>query len=167
MAENVINHDEVRLEIDPLLDTAREGVTALEKASSLIHIPTREMAKIQTAIKKMREAVVYIDNRAHILPVRSNATTKSALKEALKDATQEQIERAYTILSGQDAAYEMPALDGREFHAYSASGVVLQQAKALLSGQDAAYEMPAEELSEGGAMAEEAYYEVTPEGDEE
>ena len=133
MTENVINNDEVRLKIDPLLDTAREGVTALETATTLIHIPTREMAKIQTAITKMREAAVYIENRARNLPVRSNATTKSALKEALKGATQEQIERAYAILSGQDAAYEMPA----------------------------------EDLSEGGAMAEEAYYEVTPEGDEE
>jgi len=133
MTEIVINNDEVRLKIDPLLDTAREGVTALETATTLIHIPTREMAKIQTAITKMREAAVYIEKRARNLPVRSNATTKSALKEALKGATQEQIERAYTILSGQDAAYEMPA----------------------------------EELSEGGAMAEEAYYEVTPEGDEE
>ncbi len=108
MAENVINHDEVRLEIDPLVDTAREGVTALEKASSLIHIPTREMAKIQTAIKKMREATVSVKNRSRNLPVRSNATTKSALKDALKHASQEQIERAYTILSGQDAAYEVP-----------------------------------------------------------
>ena len=133
MTEIVINNDEVRLEIAPLLDTVREGVAALETASSMIHIPTREMAKIQTAIKKMQEAANYIENRARNLPVRSNATTKSALKEALKGATQEQIERAYTILSGQDAAYEMPA----------------------------------EELSEGGAMAEEAYYEVTPEGDEE
>lgn len=133
MAENVINHEEALLEIEPMLDTAREGVAALETATTLIHIPTREMAKIQTAIKKMREVVVYIENRARNLPVRSNATTKSALKEALKGATQEQIDRAYAILSGKDAAYEMPA----------------------------------EELSEGGAMAEEAYYEVTPEGDEE
>lgn len=133
MTENVIENDEVRLKIDPLLDTAREGVTALETASTMVHIPTREMAKIQTAVKKMREAAVYIENRARNLPVRSNATTKSALKDALKNASQEQIERAYAILSGQDAAYEMPA----------------------------------EELSEGGAMAEEAYYEVTPKGDEE
>ncbi len=114
MAENVINNGEVRLEIDPLLDTAREGVTALETASTLIHIPTREMAKIQTALKKMREAAVYIENRARNLPVRSNATTKSALKDALKNASQEQIERAYTILSGQDAAYEVPEGDEEE-----------------------------------------------------
>ena len=133
MTENVIENDEVRLKIDPLLDTAREGVTALETALTMVHIPTREMAKIQTAIKKMREATVSVKNRSRNLPVRSNATTKSALKDALKNASQEQIERAYTILSGQDAAYEMPA----------------------------------EELSEGGALAEEAYYEVTPEGDEE
>jgi len=102
MTETVINNDEVRLKIDPLLDTAREGVTALETATTLIHIPTREMAKIQTAIKKMREAAVYIENRARNLPVRSNATTKSALKDALKGATQEQIDRAYAILSGQE-----------------------------------------------------------------
>lgn len=108
MTKNVINNDEVRLEIDPLLDSAREGVTALETASTKIHIPTREMAKIQTAVKKMREATLYIENRAHNIPVKSNATTKSALKEVLKGATQEQIERAYTILSGQDAAYEVP-----------------------------------------------------------
>jgi hypothetical protein len=144
MAENVINHEEALLEIEPMLDTAREGVTALETASTLIHIPTRDMAKIQTAIKKMREAALYIENRAHNLPVKSDVTTKSTLKEVLKGATQEQIDRAYAILSGQDAAYEMPA----------------------------------EELSEGGAMADivslfrdgpalEAYYEVTPEGDEE
>jgi len=133
MTENVINHEEALLEIEPMLDTAREGVAALDKASSLIHIPTREMAKIQTAINKMREAAVYIETRAYNTPVKSSGTTKSALKEALKNASQEQIERAYAILSGQDAAYEMPA----------------------------------EDLSEGGAMAEEAYYEVTPEGDEE
>lgn len=133
MTQNVINNDEVRLEIDPLLDSAREGVTALETSSTMIHIPTREMAKIQTAVKKMREAALYIENRAHNIPVKSNATTKSALKEAMKGATQEQIERAYTILSGQDAAYETPA----------------------------------EELAEGGAMAEDAYYEVPTGGEEE
>ncbi len=114
MAENVINHDEVRLEIDPLLDTAREGVAALENASTMVHIPTRELAKIQTAIKKMREAALYIENRAHNAPVKGSATTKSALKEALKGATQEQIERAYTILSGQDAAYETPEEESAE-----------------------------------------------------
>ena len=109
MTENVINHEEALLEIEPMLDTAREGVAALETATTLIHIPTREMAKIQTAITKMREAAVYIENRARNLPVRSNATTKSALKDALKNASQEQIERAYAILSGQDTAYEVPA----------------------------------------------------------
>ena len=133
MTENVIESLEVIRKIDVLLRNARDGVSALETASTMVHIPTREMAKIQTAIKKMRDAAVYVENRARNLPVRSNATTKSALKDALKNASQEQIERAYAILSGQDAAYEMPA----------------------------------EELSEGGAMAEEAYYEVTPEGDEE
>jgi len=109
MTENVINHEEALLEIEPMLDTAREGVAALETATTLIHIPTREMAKIQTAITKMREAAVYVENRARNLPVRSNATTKSALKDALKNASQEQIERAYAILSGQDTAYEVPA----------------------------------------------------------
>lgn len=108
MAENVINHEEALLEIEPMLDTAREGVTALETATTLIHIPTREMAKIQTAIKKMREAAIYIENRARNLPVKSDVTTKTALKDALKGATQEQIERAYAILSGQDTAYDAP-----------------------------------------------------------
>ena len=133
MTENVINHNEALLEIEPLLDTAQEGVTALENATTLIHIPTRELARIQTAIKKMREAADYVENRARNLPVKADVTTKTALKDALKGATQEQIERAYTILNGQDAAYEMPA----------------------------------EGLSIGGTMAEEAYYEVTPEGDKE
>ena len=113
MTENVINHEEALLEIEPMLDTAREGVAALETATTLIHIPTREMAKIQTAITKMREAAVYIENRARNLPVRSNATTKSALKEALKGATQEQIDRAYAILSGQEAVENVPA-EGEE-----------------------------------------------------
>ena len=112
MTESVIENDEVRVKIDPLLDTAREGVTALEKASTLIHIPTRDMAKIQTAIKKMKEAALYIENRAYNLPVRSTATTKSALKEALKDASQEQIERAYAILSGQESAEDETEEDG-------------------------------------------------------
>lgn len=103
MTQNVINNEEVRLEIDPLLDTAREGVTALETASSLIHIPTREMAKIQTAVKKMREAAVYIEDRAHNLSVRSDVITKSAVNEALKGASQDQIDRAYAILSGKEA----------------------------------------------------------------
>ena len=109
MTKNVINNEEIRLEIDPLLDTAREGVTALETASSLIHIPTREMAKIQTATKKMREAAVYIEDRAHNLSVRSDVITKSAVNEALKGATQAQIDRAYAILSGQEAAEDVPA----------------------------------------------------------
>ena len=114
MTENVIENDEVRLKIDPLLDTAREGVTALENASTMVHIPTREMAKIQTAVKKMREAALYIENRAHNLSVNYHPTTKSALKDALKGATQEQIERAYTILSGQDAAYETTGEESEE-----------------------------------------------------
>lgn len=134
MAENVINHEEALLEIEPMLDTAREGVAALEKASSLIHIPTREMAKIQTAIKKMREAALYIENRAHNLPVKSTAITKSVLKEALKGASQEQIERAYPILSGQESTED---------------------------------ETPEKDLSDGGAMAEDAYYEIPLEGEDE
>ena len=109
MTENVINHEEALLEIEPMLDTAREGVTALETASTMVHIPTREMAKIQTAIKKMREAAVYIETRAYNTPVKSSGTTKSALKEALKNASQEQIERAYAILSGQDLTEAVPA----------------------------------------------------------
>ncbi len=109
MTKNVINNEEIRLEIDHLLDTAREGVTALETASSLIHIPTREMAKIQTAVKKMREAAVYIEDRAHNLSVRSDVITKSAVNEALKGATQDQIDRAYAILSGQEAVEDVPA----------------------------------------------------------
>lgn len=109
MTENVIENLEVRHDINVLLATAREGVTALENASTLIQIPARDMAKIQTAMKKMREAALYIENRAHNIPVKSTATTKSALKDAMKGASQEQIERAYAILSGQDAAYEVPA----------------------------------------------------------
>ena len=103
MTEIVINNDEVRLEIAPLLDTVRDGVAALETASSMIHIPTREMAKIQTAIKKMQEAANYIENRAHNLSVKSPMPNKTAVREALKGATQEQIDRAYAILSGQEA----------------------------------------------------------------
>ena len=103
MAEIVIDTYEFRFEISPLLDTVREGVAALETASSLIHIPTREMAKINTALKKMREAAVYIEDRVHNLSVKSDVTTKSALKDALKGATQEQIDRAYAILSRQES----------------------------------------------------------------
>ena len=109
MTGNVRDNVEVRLEIDPLMATAREGVTALETASTMIHIPTREMAKIQTAIKKMREAAVYIETRAYNTPVKSSGTTKSALKDALKNASQEQIERAYAILRGQESAEDVPA----------------------------------------------------------
>lgn len=104
MTQNVIETMEVRHKIDVLLATARDGVSALETAATLIHIPTREMAKIETAMKKMREAAVYIEDRAH--NIQGSATTKSALKEALKGATQEQIERAYAILSGQDSVDE-------------------------------------------------------------
>ena len=106
MTENVIEILEVRHDIDVLLETARAGVTALETATTKIHIPTREMAKIQTAMRKMREAANYIENRTHNLSVKPEKITKTALKEALKDASQEQIERAYTILSGLDDAYE-------------------------------------------------------------
>lgn len=115
MTENVIENLVVRHNVDVLLATAREGVSALETASTLIHIPTREMAKIQTAIKKMREAAVYIENRARNLPVKSDVTTKTALKEALKGASQEQIERAYAILSGQDAVEDVPADEDVEY----------------------------------------------------
>lgn len=106
MTENVMEILEVRHDIDVLLETVRAGVTALEIATTKIHIPTREMAKIQTAVKKMREAANYVENRAHNLSVKPDKITKTALKEALKDASQEQIERAYTILSGLDDAYE-------------------------------------------------------------
>lgn len=106
MTENVMEILEVRHDIDVLLETARAGVTALETATTKIHIPTREMAKIQTAMRKMREAANYVENRTHNLSVKPDKITKTALKEALKDANHEQIERAYTILSGLDDAYE-------------------------------------------------------------
>jgi hypothetical protein len=115
MTENVIENLEVRHDINVLLATAREGVTALEAASTLIHIPTREMAKIRTAVKKMREAAVYIENRAHNLPVKSDVTTKSALKDALKGATQEQIDRAYAILSGKELEEDVPADEDEDY----------------------------------------------------
>ena len=106
MTENVMEILEVRHDIDVLLETVRAGVTALESASTKIHIPTREMAKIQTAMRKMREAANYVENRAHNLSVKPDKITKTALKDVLKDASQKQIERAYAILSGKDAADE-------------------------------------------------------------
>ena len=106
MTENVMQNLEVRHDIDVLLETVWAGVTALEIATTMIHIPTREKAKIQTAVKKMREAANYVENRAHNLSVKPDKITKTALKDALKDASQEQIERAYTILTGLDNAYE-------------------------------------------------------------
>jgi len=115
MTEKVIENLEVRHDINVLLATAREGVTALEAASTLIHIPTREMAKIRTAVKKMREAALYIENRAHNLPVKSDVTTKSALKDALKGATQEQIDRAYAILSGKELEEDVPADEDEDY----------------------------------------------------
>ncbi len=115
MTEIVINNDEVRLEIAPLLDTVRDGVTALETASSMIHIPTREMAKIQTAMKKMREAAVYIVDRAHNLSVKSPMPNKTAVREALKGATQEQIDRAYAILSGQESAEDETTVEDEDY----------------------------------------------------
>ena len=129
MAEIVIDIVEVTRHIDDLLMTARDGVTALEAAANTIHIPAREMAKIQTAMRKMREAAIYVENRAHNLPGKTDKVTKSAVKEALKDANQEQIERAYTILSGLDDAYETSkdesvedaAIDDEDF--FTASGV--------------------------------------------
>ena len=108
MTEIVIETMEVRHKIDVLLATARDGVSALETAATMIHIPTREMAKIETAMNKMREAAVYIEDRAHNIPVKSSGTTKSVLKEALKNASQEQIERAYAILRGQESAEAVP-----------------------------------------------------------
>ncbi|MDD3898965.1 MAG: hypothetical protein PHE82_08485 [Syntrophomonadaceae bacterium] len=92
-------------------------MTALETASTLIHIPTRDMTKIQTAVKKMREAAVYIENRAYNIPVKSTATTKSVLKEALKGASQEQIERAYAILSGQESAEDETTYKDADYNA--------------------------------------------------
>ena len=115
MAENVIDNLEVRQNVNVLLATAREGVTAVETASGMIEIPSREKAKIQTAVKKMREATNYIENRAHNIPVKSSGTTKSALKEALKDASQEQIERAYAILSGQESVEDVPADEEEDY----------------------------------------------------
>jgi hypothetical protein len=106
MAENVIDTVEVTRHIDDLLVTARDGVTALEAAANTIHIPVREMAKIQTAIRKMREAAIYVENWAHNLPVKTDKVTKSAVKEALKDANQEQIEKAYTILTDKEGGEE-------------------------------------------------------------
>ena len=106
MTQNVIESLEVIRKIDVLLRNARDGVSALETASTMIHIPTREMAKIETAMKKMREAALYIEDRAYNVPVKGAAITKSALKEALKGASQEQIEKAYAILSGQESVDE-------------------------------------------------------------
>jgi hypothetical protein len=63
----------------------------------------------------MREAALYIENRAHNLPVKSDVTTKSALKDALKGATQEQIDRAYAILSGQESGEDVPADEDEDY----------------------------------------------------
>ena len=102
MTEIVNDNVEVRQNIDVLLETAREGVTAIEAAANTIPIPSRDMAKIQTAIRKMTQAANYIENRAHNLPIQVEKVTKTALKDALKDASQEQIEKAYEILVGKD-----------------------------------------------------------------
>jgi hypothetical protein len=104
MTENVNDNVEVRHDIDVLLATAREGVTALETAANAIPIPSRDKAKIQTAIRKMTQAANYIENRAHNLPVKTDKVTKTALKDALKDASQEQIEKAYEILVGKETS---------------------------------------------------------------
>lgn len=116
MTEIVNDNVDVRHDIDVLLATAREGVNALEMAANTIHIPSREMAKIQTAIRKMTQAALYIENRAHNLPIKVDKVTKTALKDALKNASQEQIEKAYAILSGQDVS-ETPKNELDEYSA--------------------------------------------------
>ena len=104
MTEIVNDNVEVRHDIDVLLETAREGVTALETAANAIPIPSRDKAKIQTAIRKMTQAANYIENRAHNLPIKVDKVTKTALKDALKGASQEQIEKAYEILVGKETS---------------------------------------------------------------
>lgn len=104
MTEIVNDNVEVRQDIDVLLATAREGVTALETAANAIPIPSRDKAKIQTAIRKMTQAANYIENRAHNLPIQVEKVTKTALKDALKSATREQIEKAYEILIGKETS---------------------------------------------------------------
>ena len=106
MTEIVNENVEVRHDIDVLLETAREGVSALETAANAIPIPSSDKAKIQTAIRKMTQAANYIENRAHNLPIQTEKVTKTALKDALKDASQEQIEKAYEILVGKDTVNE-------------------------------------------------------------
>ena len=104
MTEIVNDNVEVRHDIDVLLETAREGVSALETAANAIPIPSRDKAKIQTAIRKMTQAANYIENRAHNLPIKVDKVTKTALKDALKGASQEQIEKAYEILVGKETS---------------------------------------------------------------
>lgn len=115
MTEIVNDNVEVRQDIDVLLETAREGVTALETAANAIPIPSRDMAKIQTAIRKMTQAANYIENRAHNLPIQVEKVTKTALKDALKSASQEQIEKAYEILIGKDTVNETPKKELDEY----------------------------------------------------
>ena len=104
MTEIVNDNVEIRQNIDVLLETTREGVTALETAANAIPIPSRDMAKIQTAIRKTTQAANYIENRAHNLPIQVEKVTKTALKDALKGASQEQIEKAYEILVGKETS---------------------------------------------------------------
>lgn len=100
------------------LETARVGVSALRVLMRMVPTNKRDNGRNINALKKMEEA---IDRMQNVVNEASNApTTKTAIKDALKDATPEQLAAIAALLhpetvpeSDEEVPYE-EAVEGRD-----------------------------------------------------
>jgi hypothetical protein len=82
------------------LDRARGGVAALRATLYMVVLPKREAARYQSIANKMDVAIKTVEDA--ITETEPSTVTKTAVKEALKNATPEQLAAIAAMLAPAD-----------------------------------------------------------------
>lgn len=103
MAKNALKPEQIAT-VNENLDRARGGVAALRATLCIVVLPKREAARIQSIANKMDASIKTVE--AAITDTEPSTVTKTSVKEALKNATPEQLAAIAAMLAPADAAPE-------------------------------------------------------------
>ena len=110
MAKTALKPEQIAT-VNENLDRARGGVAALRATLYMVVLPKREAARIQSIANKMDSAIKTVEDA--ITETEPSTVTKTAVKEALKNATPEQLAAIAAVLAKTDEPAPEEAEDTR------------------------------------------------------
>lgn len=99
MAKNALKPEQIAT-VNEKLDRARGGVSALRATLYIVVLPKREAARIQSIANKMDTVIKIVEDA--ITEKEPTTVTKTSVKEALKNATPEQLTAIAALLEPAD-----------------------------------------------------------------